>query len=44
MPQLEQLVRGMASDHGFASIDHEVEFIGVCKACATTLPRPPQSP
>ncbi|HEY3337703.1 MAG TPA: transcriptional repressor [Propionicimonas sp.] len=34
VPQLEQLVRGMASDHGFASIDHEVEFFGVCTACA----------
>jgi len=34
VPQLEQLVRGMASDHGFASIDHEVEFFGVCTTCA----------
>ena len=35
VPQLAQLVRGMATDHGFASIDHEVEFFGVCTACAT---------
>ena len=34
VPHLEQLVRAMASDHGFASIDHEVEFFGVCTACA----------
>ena len=34
VPQLEQLVRSMASDHGFARIDHEVEFFGVCTACA----------
>ena len=34
VPQLEQLMGAMASDHGFASIDHEVEFFGVCTTCA----------
>jgi len=24
----------MAADHGFARIDHEVEFFGICTACA----------
>lgn len=34
VPQLEQLVRGLAADHGFSRIDHEVEFFGTCTDCA----------
>jgi Fur family ferric uptake transcriptional regulator len=34
LPELEQLVRGLASDHGFSRIDHELEFFGLCTACA----------
>jgi len=34
VPQLEQLVRGLAADHGFSRIDHAVEFFGICTACA----------
>jgi Fur family ferric uptake transcriptional regulator len=34
LPPLESLVAAMASEHGFARIDHEVEFFGICNACA----------
>lgn len=34
LPSIEQFVRGMAAEHGFASIDHELEFFGTCTACA----------
>lgn len=34
LPPLERLVDTMATDHGFARIDHEVEFFGICTACA----------
>lgn len=33
LPPLERLVAAMATDHGFARIDHEVEFFGICTAC-----------
>lgn len=31
---LERMVRSMAAEHGFAQIDHELEFFGTCAACA----------
>nr|WP_300151071.1 Fur family transcriptional regulator [Propionicimonas sp.] len=34
LPSIEQFARGMATEHGFASIDHELEFFGTCAACA----------
>lgn len=33
MPGLEQLIAGMAADHGFAEVGHELEFFGRCSAC-----------
>ena len=34
IPELEQHVRALAASHGFAEIDHELEFFGLCRACA----------
>jgi Fur family ferric uptake transcriptional regulator len=34
VPLLEEQVRAMAVSHGFAQIDHELEFFGTCAACA----------
>jgi Fur family ferric uptake transcriptional regulator len=36
LPSIEQQVRGMAAEHGFARIDHELEFFGTCTACASS--------
>jgi len=35
VPLLEDQVRALAASHGFAQIDHELEFFGTCTACAT---------
>lgn len=34
VPTLEQQVRAMATEQGFAQVDHELEFFGTCAACA----------
>lgn len=34
IPSLEQQVRAMAAEQGFAQVDHELEFFGTCAACA----------
>ena len=33
LPGLEELVRTIATDHGFGQLDHELEFFGLCAAC-----------
>jgi Fur family transcriptional regulator, ferric uptake regulator len=33
LPGLEDLTRSIAGEHGFAEIDHEVEFFGLCSEC-----------
>ncbi len=34
VPGLEDLTRSLAAEHGFSSIDHELEFFGTCADCA----------
>jgi Fur family ferric uptake transcriptional regulator len=34
IPSLEQQVRAMAAEQGFAEVEHELEFFGTCAACA----------
>jgi len=34
LPGLEDLTRSIAGEHGFAEIDHEVEFFGTCAQCS----------
>ena len=34
VPPLEKLIGALAAEHDFASIDHEVEFFGLCRACS----------
>jgi Fur family ferric uptake transcriptional regulator len=35
VPGFEELARTIAAEHGFSSIDHELEFFGTCAACAS---------
>ncbi|QCB93073.1 Fur family transcriptional regulator [Cellulomonas shaoxiangyii] len=35
-PQLEELVSALATEHGFTELEHSVDFVGVCTACART--------
>lgn len=34
IPSLEQQIRALAAEQGFAQVDHELEFFGTCAACA----------
>ncbi len=34
LPGLEEQTRRIAGDYGFAEIDHEVEFFGICADCS----------
>jgi Fur family ferric uptake transcriptional regulator len=34
LPPLEGVIRALADEHGFAEIDHELEFFGRCTGCA----------
>lgn len=42
VPGIEDLTRTIAAEHGFGSIDHELEFFGTCLACARREPGPTQ--
>ncbi|MFT3860551.1 Fur family transcriptional regulator [Micropruina sp.] len=33
LPGLEEATRNIAGEYGFAEIDHEVEFFGLCTSC-----------
>ena len=33
LPGLEELTKSIAGEHGFAEIEHEVEFFGTCLVC-----------
>ena len=35
LPGLEELTKSIAGEHGFAEIEHEVEFFGTCLVCKT---------
>lgn len=35
LPGLEDLTRSIAGEHGFAEIEHEVEFFGTCTDCSS---------
>lgn len=41
LPPLEGLIRSLAAEHGFAEMDHELEFFGVCGSCAQSSSPPP---
>ena len=35
IPSLEDQVRALAAEQGFARVEHELEFFGTCAACAS---------
>ena len=34
LPSIEKLVGGIAAQHSFTKLDHELEFYGICAECA----------
>ena len=42
-PTVERWARGVAAQHGFTDVDHTVEIVGTCTACAAR-PTPPAQP
>ncbi|MDR2974688.1 MAG: transcriptional repressor [Propionibacteriaceae bacterium] len=36
---VEQWATAIANEHGFTDVDHTIEILGLCPACATLAPR-----